>query len=254
MKGYPDLPSTNGVDLQAPKHARSVSQPEFSTPRFAASERELRKPDRPETAQSDPSTPAAESSASGAGLTRLLSAKKSIAHMFNPSQRSQSDPALVPSPTHSSIEDASESSLANKEYGAIDSQLEADIQRAMKESLRDEEERQAQREAQRQDYVLGPSHGWHNTTSEQSGPLHSPFDSYPSPTSPSSANAPRGHHLTEQTDSTDEELQRVLDISRHDRGPGSMSIPIPTIQVHEQPLRTPPEELQKALEMSRIDY
>jgi hypothetical protein len=254
MKRHPDVPSTNGLDLQTSKHARSVSQPEFSIPEFVASEKELGKSDRTKTVQSDPSTPAAEGNASGAGLTRFLSAKKSIVQIFNTSQRSQSDTALVPSRSHTSIEEATEPSPSNTEYETIEDQLEADIQRAMKESLREEEQRQAQRQDQRQDYVLGPSHGWHNTISEQSELLHSPFDSYPSPSSPSSAIAPRRNHLTEQTDSIDEELQKVLDMSRVDRGPGSMSVPIPTIQVHEQPLQTPPEELQKALEMSRVDY
>jgi hypothetical protein len=250
MKRHPAIPSVDGLNPGSSHHRRNISQPDFPIRNLVAGEQEAWKADRPRASQSDPSTPPGEGDGSGPGLSRFLSAKKSFAQMFNPSQKAQSDTGVVSPSARTSMEEAQVPSPTSKEEGDIDRQLEADVQRAMEESLREQAQNRVEEE-----YALGPSHAWHNSVSEQPGPPYSLFDPYPrstpfqnNPTEQPRPNSPR------RTYSTDEELQLALEISRFDRGLMHTSVPVPTIEVHEQPLHTPSEELQKALELSQIDY
>jgi hypothetical protein len=247
MKRHPDLPLADRLSPAGPSHARSASQPDLPLHNLVAGEREAWDSARPRTAPLDPGSPTNQGATLGSGLTRILSAKRSIAQMFNPSQRPRTDTAIT-SPSTSTLysteeEEEEPAACAHPDPMVVDDTQDDDIQRAIQESIREEE----RRKAQQRDYYLGPSHAWHDTIPEYPPPALSPFDPYPSTSSRNNHYAPpQVNSQPSRTDSTDEDLQRAMK--------ESMRVPIPTIQVQQQALGTPQEELQLALEMSRYDY
>lgn len=249
MKRQPDIPASERLCASSSSHGRSTSQPDVSLRNLVAGEREAWDSDRPRSVPLEPGSAANQGATLGSGLTRILTGKRSFAQIFNPSQRPRTDTAVTSPSTstlHSTEEEEQEKdsvAAANPDPVVVDDTEDDEIQRAIEESIREEERRQARQ----QDYILGPSHAWHNTIPEYPLQPHSPFDPYP-PTS-----SRNNHYALHQTnlpparrDSTDEELQRAME--------ESMRIPVPTIQLHQNALGTPQEELQLALDMSLYDY
>lgn len=250
MKRHPDLPSADRLSLAGSSHHRSASQPDISLPNFGAGEREAWDSDRPKIVPLEPPGSLTNQGATlGSGLTRLIT-KTSIAQLFS---KSRTDVAVT-SPSTSTLHSAEEEEeqLEEDTVAAADRDPEEanngfqtdELQRAIDESIREEERRRAKRE---QDYLLGPSHPWLDTVPQvQPSAKAAQYPYHPSSprTNPHGPTQTRVHLA--RTDSTDEELQRALAESRR--------VPIPTIHVQQQPLGTPQEELQRALEMSRYDY
>lgn len=250
MKRHPDLPSTDRLNPAGSSHNCSVSQPELSLPNFGAGEREAWDSDRPKSVPLEPpGSPTNPGATLGSGLTRLIT-KTSIAQLFSKSRADIAVTSPSTSTLHSTEEEeeqVEENTIAGADREPVepnDDFQTDELQRAIDESIREAERRRAKQE---QDYLLGPSHPWLDTV-PSSQPLAEAYQ-YPyhpsspcgNPYDPSQTRA----HLA-KTDSTDEELQRALAESRR--------VSIPTIQLQQQPLSTPQEELQRALEMSRYDY
>jgi hypothetical protein len=259
LKRYPPVPSLDGVNAGGSSHSRSVSQPDLSIRNLVAGEKEAWKSDGSNTTDSEPTTPAPESDHLGPSLSKFLSAKRSISNMITTFHKSPSESSLVPASPRTSTDenreptavDKEKPSAVDKELEHTDDEFESEIERAKQESLR-EVQAAHQHRLNQHEYVANPSYPWHNTIPGGPEAMHSHFEPYP--TFPSSVTAPQQPHLLARTDSTDEELQKALEISRRDQGPMHIITPIPTIQVDERPLQTPQDELQKVLELSRIEY
>jgi hypothetical protein len=251
MKRHPPVPPLDGVDTGGFSHTRSVSQPDLSIRNLIAGETEAWQSGLNIT-RSNPATPAPDGDHIGPNPSRLLSAKKSFAQMITTFAKSPPESLPVSASPRASTDEFRAPTGVNKEFGPTDDEFEAETERAKQESLR---EIQASHRQQPGDevYVASPSHPWHKKAPEELEAMRVQFALYPS-TFQSTKTVPQQLPPRARTDSTDETLQKVLEISRRDQRPMHITTPIPTIQVDERPLRTPQDELEKVLELSRIEY